>query len=828
MKSFILASAAILLSSVVMAQDQEAIVVNTQSNNWKKDYRASATKINDLIHTKLEVTPDYNKCFLYGKEWVSLHPHFYPTDSLSLDAKGMQINEVAIVKNGKKTPLKYDYSDSMVLNIHLDKTYKSNETYLIYIDYVSRPNLYKGQGSAAITDAKGLYFINPDGKDKNKPIQLWTQGETEGSSVWFPTIDKPDQKTTEEIILTIPKKFNNYVSLSNGALISSKKNTDGTRTDHWKMDLPHAPYLFFFGVGDYSVIKDKYKGKEVNYYVEPAYASVARKIYGNTPEMMAFYSRILGVEFPWNKYSQMTARDYVSGAMENTTATLHTDAVQQNARELTDGNKFEEYVAHELFHQWFGDYVTCESWSNLTVNESFANYSETLWNTYKYGKDAGDKQNYDDMQGYLRSNSFDLDLVRFYYKTREDMFDVVSYNKGGRILHMLHHYLGDSAFYKSLNTYLVEHKFGTGEAHQLRIAFEKVTGQDLNWFWNQWYFGYGNPVVDISYGYDDAKKESTVTIHQTQKEHAFILPVDIDIYTNGAKKRYTVWTKDTLDTFTFPVTQKPDLINVDGDKILLWDKQDNKTLAEYAYQFTHGGNYVDRREAVEFASSQLDKPEALAIIMQGLNDKFYDIRSIALKSLSNSPVPPSPELIQKIELMAKTDPHRPTKADALGYLGMLRNPQYKSLFISDLKDSSYSVAGNALMGLARLDRDTALTLLPELNKDAKGTLAEVISNLSIFTFNDTQFDSLYTELKNVNLYKGVTPTINFIQYLNNVKNTDNFKKGVDLIIEKRKIYEPLSKQVAEVITTQLKQLEQAKTSNPATKEQGDYITEKLK
>ena len=218
-----------------------------------------------------------------------------------------------------------------------------------------------------LPDAKGLYFINPKGEEKDKPTQIWTQGETEANSVWMPTIDKPNQKTTQEIYMTVPAK---YVTLSNGLLISQKKNADGTRTDYWKMDLPHAPYLFFMGVGDFAIVKDSYKGKEVSYYVEKEYAPVARSIFGNTPEMMKFFSEKLGVEYPWQKYAQIVGRDYVSGAMENTTATLHQESAYQNARELVDGIRWEGTIAHELFHQWFGDLVTAESWSNLTVNES--------------------------------------------------------------------------------------------------------------------------------------------------------------------------------------------------------------------------------------------------------------------------------------------------------------------------------------------------------------------------------------------------------------------------------------------------------------------------
>lgn len=215
---------------------------------WKKIYRAAPTKINDLVHTKLDVKFDYNKSWMYGKEWVTLHPHFYPTDSLNIDAKGMTINEISVIKSGKKYPLKYVY-DSLNLRISLDKTYKANENYTIYIDYISRPNELP---NASVGIPKGLYFINPKGEEKNKPIQIWTQGPPEYNSAWFPTIDKTNQKSTQEISMTVPAQ---YVTMSNGLLVNQKTDKDGTRTDTWKMNKPNAPYLFFMGVGDYAIIK---------------------------------------------------------------------------------------------------------------------------------------------------------------------------------------------------------------------------------------------------------------------------------------------------------------------------------------------------------------------------------------------------------------------------------------------------------------------------------------------------------------------------------------------------------------------------------------------
>ena len=255
---------------------------SSQNDAWKKVYRSTPEKTNDLVHTKLDVSFDYNKQYLYGKAWITLKPHFYPQDSLVLDAKGMYINQVAMIKGTTNSTLTFSYADSLQLHIKLDKTYKADENYTVYIEYTARPNELKTQGGRAIRDAKGLYFINPLGKDKDstKPTEIWTQGEVEASSVWFPTIDKPNQKTTDEINMTVLSK---YVTLSNGKLTQQKTNADGTRTDTWKMDKPHSPYLFFMGVGDFAVVRDSYKGKEVSYYVEKPFESVARAIFGLTP-----------------------------------------------------------------------------------------------------------------------------------------------------------------------------------------------------------------------------------------------------------------------------------------------------------------------------------------------------------------------------------------------------------------------------------------------------------------------------------------------------------------------------------------------------------------
>ena len=767
-------------SQPLLAQNKS----NQEDSSWKTTYRSVATKTNNLQHTKLVSSFNYQKSQMNGEVWLRFQPHFYPTNKLVLDAKAMDIKEVALIKGAAKTKLSYNY-DSLQLHIDLDKTYTAKESYTVYIKYIARPNEFKGQGSEAIRDAKGMYFINPLGTDKDKPTQIWTQGETEASSVWIPTIDKTNQKTTQEFYLTVPSK---YVSLSNGLLVKQTDLKNGFREDVWKMDLPHSPYLFFIGIGDYAVIKDTYKGKEVSYYIEKAYEKVARKIYGNTPQMIAFFESKLGVPFPWSKYAQISGRDFVSGAMENTTATLHSDAVQQDARELIDGNNWESTIAHELFHQWFGDYVTAESWSNITVNESFADYSQTLWFEHSQGKDAGAYENYIGLRNYLSSpTDAEKDLVRFFYKDKEDVFDLVSYQKGGRILNMLRHFVGDDAFFASLNKYLTDNKFSNGSAIKLKLAFEAVTGKDLNWFFNQWYFGNGHPYVRIQQKYIADQQKVLVTIQQTQtQEKIFTLPIGIDVYVQGKRNHYEVWSKNRVDSFYFPAEVAPDNVNVDNDKVLLWVKDESKPFEQFAYQFKHARNFMDRFEAANEAATNLKNPAAKAIIEAALKDSFHVIRSIALNSYNPSAIDATMEA--EIVRLAATDKVSTVREDAINVLSKINKPSFTPLYEKWVNDSSYTIAGAALAALELVDSTKAIALAKQFSIGTlKKRLNTVVSTILTKYGDEQVFDFVANNYAKLNIQstEKFEMTAPFAQLLIKTSDPVKFKKGIDLIIEFR-------------------------------------------
>ncbi len=772
---------------LLIAVNTQAQVVTIEDTSWKSNYRSFATKENDLVHTKLVANFDYNQSQLNGEVWLQLRPHFYATAQLILDAKGMDIHNISVVKNETKSALKYNY-DGKIISIDLDKTYTAKEIYTVYIKYTAKPNEYKAKGSNAITEAKGLYFINPLGIEKNKPTQIWTQGETEGTSVWIPIIDKPNQKCTQEFYLNVPIK---YVSLSNGLLVKQVDNKNGTRLDVWKMDLPHSPYLFFIGIGDYAVVKqdaastNKKKKLELTYYIEKKYEKEALKIYGKTPQMVALYERLLGVPFPWSKYAQISGRDYVSGAMENTTATLHSDAVQQDARELVDENVWEGTIAHELFHQWFGDLVTAESWSNLTVNESFADYSQTIWMENSRGKDDGDYENYKGLSAYLSSPSdAEKNLVRFYYNDQEDMFDLVSYQKGGRILHMLRHFVGDDAFYKSLNKYLTDNKFSNGSAIKLKIAFETVTGKDLNWFFNQWFFVNGHPYVSITQKFDASKKQVLVKLAQTQIQNKlFELPIGIDIVVNGKRNHYQVWARNKVDSFYFPSATEPDNVNVDNDKVLLWEKNDSKPLKQFIYQYYHANNFLDRNEALNEASQNLKSNEAKQLIQDAMKDPFYVIRAKAIHSLNPSSI--NENLEKTIYTIAKTDPSNLVREEAINTLAALVKEMYKNDYILWCKDSSYTIAGAALEALEMIDSLAAFEMAKAASKSViKKRLNTVVTKLLTKYGDETDFDFIANKYESLNIQSEdkFQMTNSFATLLMKTKDPVKFKRGINIII----------------------------------------------
>lgn len=625
-------------------------------------YQGSYTRSTDIIHTKLDISFDWDSAYVIGKATIDAKPYFYSSNTAILNANGFRINKVALLRDDELLPLKYSY-DGKLLSISLDKTYSKDQKFTVFIDYVAMPHRLKVGADIGSNADRGLYFINRNSKDLSAR-QIWTQGETECNSNWFPTVNGPQEKMTQEISITVPEQL---TTLSNGELEFSGINGNGTRTDNWRMEKPHSTYLTMIAVGNFEITKDQWRDKEVNYYMEPQFAKNAKLIFGKTPEMMEFYSKLTGIDYPWAKYSQIVVRDFVSGAMENTTASVFFDQMNMSEGQYLDQN-YEDIIAHELFHHWFGDLVTAESWANLPLNESFATYGEYLWFEHKYGREAADLHGLNDQMAYLTAKKSDLDLIRFDYTDREQMFDVVTYQKGGRILHMLRKTVGDSAFFKALNIYLKRHSYQSVEIHDFRLALEEVTGQDLNWFFNQWFMSSGHPVLNITTEYDEVAKQASVKIRQTQdltKTPLYTIPIAIDIYAGGKVNRENIVLTRQEEVFTFPANVSPQLINVDAEKYILGEKNEAKSMSQLIFQYKNGPLFMDRFEALLALNNFKKEKDARAAFIMALNDKSWLIRQLAVQLVSHLTADERQTVYPQIKKMALEDERSLVRAAAV-------------------------------------------------------------------------------------------------------------------------------------------------------------------
>ena len=728
------------------------------------------------MHTRLDLSFDWDSAFVIGEANIDLQAAIVPSKKATLDARGFEISKVRCGVPDSLNDCDYTY-DEKQLTVELPREFTTEEKFRINVHYIAKPNQLDGKGGIAIRSSKGLYYIDPDDA-KNR--QLWTQGEPEANSGWFPTIEATNQRQSQEIYLTVDTGL---TTLSNGLLQFKADNNDGTRTDYWRMDEGHAPYLTMIAVGKFHVEQDKWRDMEVNYYVDPEYADHAKAIFGNTPEMLEFYSTKLGVDYPWSKYSQIAVREFVSGAMENTTAVVHGDFVQRTRKELLDRD-YEDYIAHELFHHWFGDYVTCESWANLPLNESFATYGEYLWMEHKYGREQADYHLNGDLEIYLReADRSPKKMIRYDYKRIDQMFDAHSYQKGGRILHMLRAELGDDLFFKALKTYLETFKFSSAEMHDFRQVCEKVSGRDLTWFFDQWFFHAGHPELAVDINYIDSN--TTVRLEVVQEQNLenstlFRLPLEIDIYADGQVKKEKVIVNKHRETFKFKVNSKPDHVKFDAQNILLGEVRRTIEANELMFQYENAPMFMDRYEAVNDLLPLEDSATA-NFLTNALDDPAHQIRSRVVGRLKYDLL--KDKLAVKDQLIALSQNDEKSNVRSAALRALSRNFDDKALigqFESGLLDSSYRVNSAALMAIVDIDKKRGLKLAENYeNSESESLLSTVASLYS--KHGDASHNEFFAkaskEIKGAQLFVLVNDYCNYLERQNDATVT----KGIDVL-----------------------------------------------
>ncbi|MCT4623874.1 MAG: M1 family metallopeptidase [Schleiferiaceae bacterium] len=662
----------------------------------------SSQRQTDVIHVQLDLNFDLERAAVNGKAQLYCTPYFSDLDTVILNAQAFELHKVAVWSDAEWKELKYQY-DGHELKIALDQTRSRKDTFKLGIDYTANPDSIKAEGGLAITSAKGLYFINGKNEEGGFMPQFWTQGEPESNSAWFPVVDKPNEKITHEISMTVDTS---WMTLSNGKIEFTTDNGDGTRTDYWAMRQPHAPYLVMMAAGAFSTTDTLWNGIPVKYIVEPEWEDHSKRIFGNTPELLSFYSDLLGVSYPWNKYDQIVVREYVSGAMENTTAVVFGDFMYTDAKAFND-ETHEDVVAHEMFHHWFGDYVTCESWGQLPLNESFATYGEYLWIEHKYGKEEADWHLYKDLQNYMTEFNFGHrpNMIRYDEENPLEMFDHHSYAKGGRILHMLRNYLGDEAFFLGLQHYLKSNAYGTAEIHDLRKSFEHISGQDLNWFFNQWFLDNGHPVLEVSYAYDKETYTQHVTVKQVQdivEYPLFIIPLNISVHTKKGSKTYKVVLNKQEQTFSFKTDAiQPSWVSFDSDKMLLCEKDDQLSDAYLLSQLAQSKLMLDRREAVIGLAKTKNSNLRSTIAGIAMKDPSPYVRIEGLNMLSGLNEAGLNKVSKDVKRLAEDDENNRVRAAAISALSEVYDKNEKKIYEKGWEANSYIVNAAALEAIAK-------------------------------------------------------------------------------------------------------------------------------
>lgn len=749
-------------NAVLSADESESVdtLLAEEEISWgladELPYQASATRSMDLLHMDLDLRFDWKNQQVIGKAKLRLTPYFYPQKIVVLDAQDFEFGRVARMHNGQLEILSYRY-DNQEIQIYLPEEASVGDTVELELNYVAFPEKNSGEGSAAITDTKGLYFIDPMDTIPGKPTMLWTQGETQHSSKWFPTIDQPNERMTHDIWLTVPDSM---VSISNGLLLKQESLGNGMRKDYWKMDLPHAPYLVAIAVGDFAKVTASHGDLPLGYYVEKGFEKGAAKVFASTPDMISYFEKRLGVPFPWQKYDQIVVRDFVSGAMENTTASIFMEELLLDEREALD-SEWDYIIAHELFHQWFGDLVTAESWSNLTLNEAFANYSEYLWNEKRYGQDQADLKLVVEKEGYFaEADAEPKELIRFNYADAEDLFDAHSYNKGGLVLHMLRRELGDAAFFKGLNLYLTQHAFQAVEAHDLRLAMERVSGRDLNWFFNQWFFAKGHPELRVEVDYSQPEN---LLLRFSQEQDlnetpVFQLPITVSWYEGEVRKTKTIQVTKAQQELVLENGSPIGLVYVNEGQEILMKGNQVMTNAQYLRQFKESQLGVARYAALDSLVSREAAEELGLVLPLALDDSFAAIRERGLSLLQGGDQWKETlgELEPKIYRLAEEDPNNKVRAGAVEVLAEWNPSGYRGAFTRLARDPSYFVAGAALMGLARVaDPVVELSWMETFERETNFRMAVGLAEYYISTKvlgKGPWFEQTFSKLNGEGLY----------------------------------------------------------------------------
>ena len=663
---------------------------------------------------KLNLRFDERKGEVFGDEVITLRPFEPQFRKFYLDSTELTIDAVTLVSaQGAPVALTFAAQEPH-LWITLDRDYDARSTLKVHIVYHGAPRF-------------GLFFVYPDSDYPNRPAEIYTQGETEFNHYWFPCWDYPNDMATSETITTVPE---GQTVVSNGKLVKVTRSA-GQVTYDWVESIPHSSYLVSLAIGPWKKFSDEYKGKPVDYYVPSNVdEATARRSLHLTPDMIGFFSRASGLEYPYEQYAQTTVRNFIFGGQENVSATTLTESTLHDERADQDYPST-NLVSHELGQHWFGDYVQGRDWANIWLNEGFATYLEALYTQHHEGNDAYRFEIYDDFQ--LAEQAEDRDsyrrpIVDRHYNDPFDMVDVTTHAKGADVLDMLRYVVDgreamshpasqDEALFRAFHHYLTAHAAQSADTPELIESIRDITGQELGWFFREWVFMAGRPDYRVEASYDASKKTQKLIVTQTQHVDAetpiFDMPVDLAFYgANGERKRIQVRDNLQRQEFEIPIDFEPLWVDFDPDDFVDKTVQFDKPVAALLAEAEKDPSMMSRLWAVQqLGRTTLDNPDvrvdALTHVLA--TDGFYGVRAAAATSLGGI----GTDKAKTALLSALQQPNSQVRTALVRALGKFaKDPVVYSALVNTLHDdASYAAEAAAASAIGRSGVSQAFEVL---------------------------------------------------------------------------------------------------------------------
>ena len=657
----------------------------------------------NLHHQKLSVRFRFEKEQVVG-ETEMLFTSNHTQSELIIDAKTMEFDSIYDVRANRN----FIYEqDSAIVTIQLDRDYLEGDTLVLGISFVSTP------------PRRGLYFVNPRGEDLVTPTQIWTLGQPEDNSFWFPTIDHPAERATQETWISVPDRFQ---TLSNGLLLDSRiLPGDTLRTDYWRLHQPHTPYLFVLAVGEYEIVEEKKGDLLYRYYIEPHFVETVDLIYKNTADMVRFSKDILEMPYPWDPvYAQAPVHDFIARGMENTTATLLYDAVQFDARAAQDLSN-QDLIMHEIIHQWFGNLVTCKDWANLPLNEGFANYFESAYRLHNNGTDEYLWKNHNDrLQYFAEAAQYRRPIIFNRYSIPEDMYDRHTYQKAGQVLRMLHDYLGDDTWWRGVRLWLERHAFDAVDVFDFQSVFEDISGMDLQPFIQQWFMEPGHPYLDVSHEISGNRAEMMVRqVHDTLRQPLFTLYPEVLIVAEGGEAWQRIRIDEAENTFYFEANDNIIDIVLDPHRVQLAEYFRDISMTSLSRRL-ESDHLLIRAEALSMAEEFMEYRTIRNQVAElAISDPFWGIRMTAYGLIADYVWMYEYEQALSMVLRAtySTEPDYRVRRESLN---ILRNLEINNTDLHEkvrdhitvmMADTSYFVSADAIVLAGELYPDESVDMI---------------------------------------------------------------------------------------------------------------------